>query len=715
MTDSPFSAAWYRVATLRPRLASGASVSRHRYRGESWYVVRDAASGRIHRFTPKTYAVIGQMDGRHTVDEIWQSSLQRLGDHAPSQDELIQLIGQLHAADLVQADTLPDTGEVFERHGRQQRMQRWSRLASPLFIRVPLWDPDEFLLRWLPWVGWMWRWPGALAWVCLVVPALFLAGIHWHSLTANVADRVLSVGNLALLWLTFPIVKLIHELGHAFATRSRGAEVHEIGVMFMVLTPIPYVDSSAANVFRSRRDRAMVGAAGMLVETALASVAMFAWVMLEPGILRALCFNVMLIAGVSTVIFNLNPLLRYDGYFILCDLAEMPNLARRSQKFWTDTLDRWVLGSTDVIPERLGPGERPWLCVFAPLSAAYRLFVTISIALFIATQYFAVGVILALWGLAQGLVWPMLKAVWHVLDAPSLARGRVRAVATAAALAALGVACVLAIPAPHRVVAQGVIWLPDDTQLRSAADGFVERLMVGNGQTVDAGVAVIEVEDVTLRARMAVQQAKVEEANAKHEALWFADRNQAELARQALESEWAALQRLQQEDEARTLLTGSQGRLTVPRAADLPGRFVRKGELLGYVTQGQHRHVRVVIEQQDVDSIRGGVREVQVRLAPRPDLPVPARLVREVPGGTQSLPNRALALEGGGTVAMDPKDTDGRRTLNRIFQFDVELDSVAVSAPLGARAHVRFELDPQPIGVQAWRFTRQLFLSRFAV
>lgn len=715
MADSPFSASWYRVASLRPRLASGVSVSRHRYRGESWYLLRDLASGRVHRFTPATYAVIGQMDGRLTLEQIWQSSLERLGDNAPSQDELIQLLGQLHAADLIQSDTLPDTAEVFERHGRQQRMQRLSRVSSPLFIRVPLWDPDEFLVRWLPWVQWMWRWPGAIAWAALVLPALVLAGIHWQPLTHNMADRVLSVGNLALLWATFPVLKLLHELGHAFATRSRGAEVHEIGVMFMVLTPIPYVDSSAANVFRSRGDRALVGAAGMLVETAIASVAMFAWVLLEPGLLRALCFNVMLIAGISTVVFNLNPLLRYDGYFILCDLAEVPNLARRSQKFWTDVLDRRLFGSADVAPEREAPGERPWLALYAPLSSVYRLFVTLSIALFIATQYLAVGVVLALWGIAQGILWPALKGVWHVLDAPALARRRVRAVGTASALLTLALVGLLAIPAPHRIVAQGVVWLPEDAQLRTATEGFVDRLAARNGQAVGVGHPVIEIEELTLQARLAVQQAKAEEARARHEALWFSDRNQAELARQALESELAALQRLQEEDEGRIVATAAPGRLTIPRAADLPGRFVRKGELVGYVTQGGHRQIRVVVDQEDVDSIRGGVRAVQVRLAPQLHEPLAARLVREVPGGTQSVPSRALSLDGGGVVAMDPKDPDGRRTLNHVFQFDVELEAAAAVAPLGARAHVRFELDPQPIGSQAWRYARQLFLSRFAV
>ncbi len=715
MSDSPFSNAWYRVSGLRPRLSGAASVSRHRYRGESWYVVRDAASGRVHRFTPQTYLLIGRMDGHHTLDEIWSFALERLGDDAPSQDELIELLGQLHAGDLVQCDVTPDSAELLERHDKTERSRKLSRIASPLFIRIPLWDPDAFLRRWLPAVRWMWHWPGAVLWLLLVPPALVLAGMHWDELTDNLSDRVLSAGNLLLLWLTFPVVKLLHELGHAFATRARGGEVHEIGVMLLVLTPIPYIDSSAANAFRSRRDRALVGAAGMLVETALAALAMFVWVLLEPGLARAICFNVMLIAGVSTVLFNLNPLLKFDGYFILCDWLEMPNLAKRSQRLWVDGIDRRLFGSDRVQPARLGPGERGWLVAYTPLAATYRLFVMVSIALFVATKFFVVGVLMAVWALAQGLVWPLLKGVWHLLDAPVLAARRGRAIVVSAA--ALGVAALVlfALPAPHRAMVQGVVWVPDDAQLRVQTAGFVSALHVAPGAAVGVDTVVAFTEDRQLDAQIAAQSARVDEAQARWDSLRFNDRAQAELARQALEAEQAALDRLHEDLAQRRVAARTPGTVVVPRAEDLPGRYLRKGDLLGYVAQPEHRLVRVVVPQEEVEPLRGGVRAVDVRLAPTLDRVLQARIVREVPAGSQVLPSRALAIEGGGTIALDPRDGEGRRALNRFFQFDIELLGELPPAPLGARAYVRLDLPPEPLGWQAWRAVRQLFLARLDV
>src|SRR4030095_8480768 len=145
-----------------------------------------------------------------------------------------------------------------------------------------------------------------------VLPAIVLALAHWSELANSAPERILALDNLVLLWIVFPIVKLAAELGHAYATKLQGGEVHELGVMLLVLSPIPYVDSSAANRMRSKWRRALVGLAGVTVEIFLAALALYVWLAVEPGLVRAAAFDVMVVAGVSTLLFNLNPLLRYD-------------------------------------------------------------------------------------------------------------------------------------------------------------------------------------------------------------------------------------------------------------------------------------------------------------------------------------------------------------------------------------------------------------------
>src|SRR5689334_4820421 len=344
MSAPLLSNAWYRVAALKPRLRPHARLYRHRYRGEVWYLLQDPASGRVHRFTPAARTLIAAMDGRRTVEEIWELANRRLGERSPTQDQLIQLLGQLHGADLLLSDVSPDVAELFSRGERDMKARRRAAYGNPMAVRLPLWDPNGFLDRARSWLDRLWSGWGAALWLAVVLPALLLVPPHWPELTHNFSDRVLALDNLVVLYLLFPFIKAFHELGHASATKAGGGEVHDLGLILLVLMPVPYVEASAASAFSSKWRRATVGAAGMAAELFLAALAFYLWLAVEPGMIRAALFNLMLIAGVSTVIFNGNPLLRYDAYYILCDLIEMPNLSARALRYWAYLAERYALG-----------------------------------------------------------------------------------------------------------------------------------------------------------------------------------------------------------------------------------------------------------------------------------------------------------------------------------------------------------------------------------
>jgi putative peptide zinc metalloprotease protein len=202
--DSFLSPEWHRVARLKPRLRSHVKIHRHRYRGHTWYVVQDHASGRYHRFSPSAYQLAGLMDGARTVDELWKELVEQLGDDAPTQSSVVNLLSQLHAADLLQTDVAADAAELVQRRGKQQRRKLIGRAGNPLAIKFPLWDPDRFLLRTLPFVApFMGRF-GALLWLLVVGFGGLLAGMHWNELTANLADRVLSPSGILMIALVFP-------------------------------------------------------------------------------------------------------------------------------------------------------------------------------------------------------------------------------------------------------------------------------------------------------------------------------------------------------------------------------------------------------------------------------------------------------------------------------------------------------------------------------
>jgi putative peptide zinc metalloprotease protein len=159
--------------------------------------------------------------------------------------------------------------------------------------------------------------------------------MNWSELTGNLSDRILSTQNLLIAWFSYPVVKALHEWSHALAVKRWGGRVREAGLMFLVFTPVPYVDATDSYGFSGKWQRAAVAAAGILAELALGAIAVYLWWLSEPGLLRAVAYNVILIAGVSTLLVNGNPLMRYDGYFVLSEALEIPNLAQRATKFWT--------------------------------------------------------------------------------------------------------------------------------------------------------------------------------------------------------------------------------------------------------------------------------------------------------------------------------------------------------------------------------------------
>src|SRR4051812_10809960 len=388
---------WYRVAARKPKLRSHARLYRHRYRGEVWYLLQDPGSTRVHRFSPAARLIIALMDGKRSIAELWEIANKHLGEDAPTQDEVIQLLGQLHSADLLESDVTPDVAELFARGEREERARFFRTYANPMALRIPLWDPDAVLNSCRGLIGLIWsRW-GGLLWLAGGIPTLFLVPSHWPELSHNLSDRVLAVDNLFSLYLVFPAVKALHELGHASATKAGGGEVHDMGIVLLVLLPVPYVEASAATVFKSKYQRALVGAAGVIVELFVAAIAFYVWLLIEPGIVRAMLFNVMLIASVSTLLFNGNPLLRYDAYYILADLIEIPNLAARSTRYWGYLIERYILGVREAEAPEASRAEKAWFLIYGFASTLYRIFVTILIALFIAGQFFFIGVLLAIW------------------------------------------------------------------------------------------------------------------------------------------------------------------------------------------------------------------------------------------------------------------------------------------------------------------------------
>lgn len=715
MARSIFSQSWHSVAELKPRLMPQVRINRHVYRGQVWFVAQDLSGGKYHRLSPGAYALVVKMDGTQTVQALWEQANEAASADLCTQNEVVDLLVQLHAADMLQADISPDSVALFERFKNKRRQALKQLVFNPMSLKLHLVDPDNFLNRWMPRLTWCFDRRGMLLWLAVVLPALVLAGQHWEELTRNLSDRVLSSSNLLVMALVYPVVKLLHELGHAFATKKWGGAVHGMGLMFLVFAPVPYVDASSSSSFPSKYQRAVVAAAGMLVELFVAALALYVWLLAEPGVVRAVAFNVMLIAGVSTLIVNGNPLLRYDAYYILTDLIEMPNLAQRGPKYLTYLWDRHVFGVQDLEPSVETKAERRWLLCYTPLAWCYRTFVTISITLFIGGQFFIFGVVLALWGAFTLLGVPLWKAYKHVVSSTTLQRRRAQAMKISATLVVAVLLFGFACPMPLHTRAQGVIWLPDESILHAEGGGFFQRWLVEPGTRVSRGTPLYVLEDVLLATELQVARTKVDEAQAKYRADQFSNPTKALVAFSQLEQERKVLLRVEERASKMVGYAQSDGTLVAARAQDMPGQHFKKGDLLGYVLEKNELIARVVVQQDDIDLVRSRWKSADLRLAELVGRTYHATVAREVPGGVEELPTAALGLSGGGVIPTSPNDPNGVKTIGRVFLVDLKLPEGTLPSAFGERVHVRFDHGFEPPFIQGIRRLRQLFLSRFGV
>jgi putative peptide zinc metalloprotease protein len=715
MTEDLQNSSWYRVAGLKPQLHGHVEVRRHHYRDQRWYILTNLASGASHRINPATYTFITLLDGRRTLDEIQATITRQLGDRAPTQEQTLQLLGQLHAANILQCDIPPDTTELLSRQ-RQQRHRQWlQRLLTPLAVRIPMLDPGRFLDRWQHLVRPLFTRTGVGIWLVIVILAALLAARHWQGISTDLIDRVLTPRNLLLLWLTYPLVKALHELGHAFAVRIWGGEVHEMGIMLLALIPIPYVDASAATAFESKYRRMAVGAAGMMVELLLAAVALFVWLNVEPGLVSAICWNVMLIGGASTLFFNGNPLLRYDGYYILVDAVEIPNLGTRANQYLGYLLQRYLFGVADAASPVRAHGEAIWFACYGLAAFVYRVTILFAIIFYIAGKFFVIGVALALWAFLAQVILPAAKHVTFLFSSRQLRNRRLRALVTSAALCLLLGGLLVFMPAPLTTRAEGVVWLPEQSQVRAGTDCFVTRLLVTADAAVSENQAVIECEDPLLTARADLLEARLRELRARHTSELQSDLVEAEGIGEKIRTAEAEYALVRTRLDALTLRSPGNGRLIIPQAAGLEGSYIHKGDIIAWVTDGNTDNARVVVPQTRGNLVRTHTSGVEVRIAGHLDRAITASITREVPAATGRLPSMALGSRGGGRIAVDPADETGTRALQKVFQFDLALAEPLPSPQFGQRVQVRFDHGSEPLARQWQRSLRQLFLGRFGV
>ena len=505
-------------------------------------------------------------------------------------------------------------------------------------------------------------------------------------------------------------------MGHAYAVKLAGEEVHEMGVMLLTLLPAPYVDASASATVVGKWQRIFISAAGMMVELAVAAFSMLVWLEAQPGLIRSVAYDTLFIGSVSTLIFNGNPLLRFDAYYILSDLLELPNLGTRSQRYYFYLVQRYLFGATDAINPATAKGERFWFAVYAPASFIYRMTVMFAIALFIASKYFFVGVGLAIWMAVSIIAWPVLKGLKFILLSSALTSVRWRAVSVTAFGAAALIAVFTVVPIPNGIVVRGMVWLPEELRIVAQSSGNFVRLLAEPGSIVGAGDEVAALDDPLIAFKR--KKAKVRLTEIEARLLSAESRTPYELQLLSRQRELAEQELTEFARQERNLIarTPASGILIVPRAMDLTDNFIKKGEIIGYVRSDRAPSIRAWVPESEIEYLRDQNRSVSVRFDEAPWIRLDhSHIEREVPKSSRRLPAPALSTENGGPFALDPAAKDKDRILEDIFEVAISAPQDVAVERWGERVWVRFDLGASPIAWRLYRAARQLFLGRFHV
>jgi len=488
---------------VRLRRRSDLDIVPQRYEGRTYFVVKDPVSLRYYRFKEQEHFLLQMMDGAHTLDEAQKSFESRFRPERLRLEELEQFGQQLLSMGLVQNES-PQAGKLlYDNRQKRVRMEWMQTLTNILYIKIPVFDPEKTLRAMLPWLGWMFTRAFLFASFAFMLGAAALVLTHFETFHSRLPsfESYFNFKNMIYLWIALGVVKVIHEFGHGLSCKAFDGEVHEMGFLLLCFSPAMYCNVSDAWRLPNKWHRILISFAGIYVELMIAAAATFIWwnTASQPFI-NNLCLNLMVVCSVSTVMFNGNPLMRYDGYYVLADWLEIPNLRDRANRYLQNLAMDWCLG-IEVPPEQyMEAWRRVWFVVFAIISYVYRWVVTFVILKFMATflkpyRLEVVSEFLAIGALGSMIGWPLYRLIKNVRKRGRLPDMKPIRVVITTAIVAVVLFVVFFIPMPvTRIREHGTVQVQPTyiAHVTVETPGILKTIYVKEGQTVNQGKILAE-------------------------------------------------------------------------------------------------------------------------------------------------------------------------------------------------------------------------------
>ena len=725
--DPTFSESWYRVAELSPRLRSIVEIKRQNFRGKLWYVLHDSTNNTFFRLSTSSYYFIARLDGQRTVGDVWKKCVDELGDDALTQGEAIRLMGQLYVNNLLQTDVSPDTENLFKRSSQRKNREVVSSFTNIMFLRFPLYDPDPFLEKWCWLFGRIFSWYGLVLLILSLSSGLYYIKKKIDEI-GNLASGVLSPDNLPLLYLSFAALKIIHEFAHAFACKKYGrdegtkGEVHTMGILLLIFMPLPYIDVTSAWALRKKWHRIIIGAAGILTELFIAGIAAAIWASTSQGTtMHAIAYNVMFVASVSTLIFNGNPLLRYDAYYILSDFLEIPNLSMQSKEYMIYILKRYFWGIKELEPaSSYSTKEKYMLLIYYIAALICRTIISISIFLFVASKFFFFGVIAAIVSLGSLILMPLSNFFTYLSSSPELRICRKRAIATTIFTAVLLLLLFTLIPFPDTSQVEGIVEPEQIVIIYAKTDGKIKSFQPsGTHITPKTKFPIVSSSNIELQCRKEKLEADIKIYQIKARIARQNKENAfVKIYTEQMETFVKQLNYVNQEINNLNIYPSIQGVWIAPDIPITQDSFISKGKRIGVVANLENLIIRAVIPQDVAARLISEKREkVEIRVKGRPDLSFEGKIDRILPSGHRNLPSQALGYNAGGSTELDSSGSSGapNKSVDRFFEVRLSPENKRIKLFSGQRVLIKFRMPSKPLIIQIWRSLGNLLQKRFHI
>ncbi|MEN8679750.1 MAG: peptidase M50 [Akkermansiaceae bacterium] len=704
-----FDESWYRVSRSKVRLLPGVEMIRQMFRGEAWYVVCDKLGHRFFRIRPAAYRFICYLEDAENVQDAWDRALEIDPVDSPGQGEVIQLLSQLYQSGLLRSDQNADISALEENKARENAQKRKQRISSLLFLKIPLINPDPFLRRTLSLFAWLFTPVGAILWFIVFAWGLQALIENWGRFSDS-SRSILGWSNLPYLYASLIITKVLHEFGHAYACRRYGREVPEMGVMLLVFNPLPYVDASSCYAFARKYQRVIVGIAGMAVELFIAAVAVKIWADGADGVASRVAYNVAITASIGALLFNLNPLLRFDGYHILCDLLETPNLQGRSQSLVAWWVNKKIFKiDPGPIPTK-SRREQIGFTLYFFTSWTYRFLLMIGILIFVSKQFLILGLLLALlFGVVWGIL-PFVKGLRYVFFSPKLMNRRTRALGIVALFLGVILSFLAFVPMPYYFRAEGVVKSSAFQNVYTSSPGRIAELVTPSGEEVEAGQILLLLKNEELE----VEKDLIRIERERGDLLLRQDRNEQGTQLAGLRAFLTALDAreaaLKVQLENLVVRAPVAGRWIADDLHEVMGSVVPRGQSLGMV-RGEDGYVfSAVVHQRDAGRLSLDDSELKIR--GQEGLDMSLTNLDAIPAGQEDLPSAALGVAGGGSMGVAAEEGSGKKTTEPYFQVRGTIEEAkGVILQHGQRGIARFALPKKPL-LNQWRHSIRQFFQR---